>query len=160
MPSVFPEQEYFRLLDNILTARPRDWEEPETEDDDLQDPDMAPSEAELPKPWEPATFVTITSPGRPNNAPPSYDDDLDTNPHAAPKVYPAWKPGETFVVSGPYGTFEPGQPVPRGTLYPSRSAARRWAMGKYGAILEEYGLPNKWAFRVPTPGGPHDPRRK
>ncbi len=147
------------MTKSTITARPRDWvdaPEDELEDSAVLDTDKSRG---TPGPWEPVTYVTMSVPGRLNNAPPAYDDDLDGNPDAAPSVYPAWGPGETFVVSGPYGVLDPDLPTPRGTLHASRGSARRWAMGKYGAIFEEYGIPGKWAFRVPVPGGPHDPRR-
>lgn len=145
------------LVDDIITVKPREW--PEDDEEDYPElNELTPEEADLPASWEPQAFVLMRSPGRPNGAPPHLDDELDDNPHAAPQVYPAWLTGETFVVSGPYGAFEPGESVPRGRHFPSRSAARRWALDKYGAILEELGIPNKWAFRVPVPGGRHDPR--
>lgn len=145
-------------MDDTITVRTRDWPD-ELDDEEYPElNELTPEEADLTPAWEPQTFVLMRSPGRPNGAPPHVDDDLDDNPHAAPQVYPAWKTGETFVVSGPYGHFEPDVVVPRGTLYATRSAARRAALAKYGYIFEELGIPNRWAFRVPVPGGPCDPR--
>lgn len=104
------------------------------------------TEGELAEDWEPAAVVRVGIPGR--TGVPAYDDDLDADPHAAPQVYPAWKRGETFVFSRVLAEGD------------SKAQWRRYAMEKYGAILEEYLVTGKYVARVPVPGGPHDPRRK
>lgn len=138
--------------------------------------------------WTPQMFVRAAHPGRDGNAVASYDDRPWADPHVFPRTYPAWKAGETFVVSGPLGDWNARHPPPpdrikpvkrkgqgrrnnerdpdpssgtaRGRFFRTRREARAWAMDKYGAVMEEYATKGKWAMRVPVPGGPHDPRVK
>lgn len=137
------------------------------------------------KGWEPSKLVRSFHPGR--DGLPTIDDDPSVDPHVFPRVYPAWKDGETFVVSGPCGDYSNTDgggrlalikqrgfgkrnnalnPDPSaglrttGRFFKSRHQARRWALEKYGAILEEYMMKRRWCLRVPVPGGPHDPRTK
>lgn len=117
--------------------------------------------------WEPQRLIRSFHPGR--DGLPTIDDDPDTDPHVFPRTYSAWNPGETFVVSGPCGDYQdttPGPPnssdpssgLSRGRFFKTRRLAQKWALEKYGAILEEYLVKRKWCIRVPVPGGPHDPR--
>ena len=109
-----------------------------------------------PRTWTPATQLGPGAPGR--GGVPTIDDDLDRDPDAAPASYPAWGPGETFVVSGPLGAAPDGP----GRRFPDRPTARAWALGRYGAVLENCYHADRWAYRVPVPGPAgekHRPRR-
>ncbi len=109
--------------------------------------------------WGPQKLVRVGHPGRDGNCVPTIDDDMDGDPHVAPRSYPAWKDGETFVVSGPLGDYgNDFSRLGRGRPFHTRKAARQWAKEKYGFILEETLLKGRYCMRVPVPGGPHDPR--
>lgn len=125
-----------------ITARPRE---------DAMDPDDEPEEYAprgRPEDWRPARKVRFGNPGRAGNQPPCIDDDVDGDIDAAPASYPAWLPGETFVVSGPVGPRGEGP----GTRFGTRKEARAHCREKYGAVLEWFDVARRWAFRVPMPG--------
>lgn len=122
-----------------LTARPRDEPVDEDEDD-------GPDDRWSPRTWRPASQLGPGAAGR--TGVPYYDDDPDHDPDAAPASYPAWLPGETFVVSGPVGPKGAGP----GRGFGSRAEARAWAVERYGAVLESVYHANRWALRVPVPG--------
>jgi hypothetical protein len=178
-------RELNRMIKDSLTVRPKDYTDEDEEEVDMPygelyedgvDPVCAirPDGLNGGKRWEPSPVVRVKDHGR--DGVPFYDDDLDDDPHAAPRSYPAWLPGETMVLSGPLGAFNPDavpegkskdaairkltKPSSRGRAFPSRSAARKYLIEKYGAILEEYLIAGRWCARVPVPGGPHDPRKK
>lgn len=87
--------------------------------------------------WEPVKVVLAATAGR--DGVPTVDDNLDDDPHAAPRVYPSWRSEETFVVSRPRDAG-------------SRLKARREILDKFGHILEEAATATKWCFRVYRPG--------
>ena len=104
--------------------------------------------------WTPQKLLRFSHPGR--TCLPTVDDDPTTDPHVFPKVYPAWGPGETFVVSGPLGDygddFSGIAGLSRGRPFHRRKDAREWATTKYGYIFEEVLIKGKYCFRVPMPG--------
>lgn len=125
--------------------------------------------------WEPQRLIRPGAPGR--DGLPTIDDDPSEDVHVFPRVYPAWGPGETFVVSGPLGdhVVPEGQNAPapggrrrrgkvsvvnpdlaagvaRGRFFRTRKDARKWALEKYGYIFEEVFLKGRWCLRVPMPG--------
>lgn len=109
-----------------------------------------------PSAWEPSARVYPSTPGR--DGVPTIDDNLDEDPHAAPRSYPAWGPGDTFVVTGPVGEGDYNYAMNSRLRFSTTYAARKYAVARYGAVLEEYALPHRWSFRVPVPGGKCDPR--
>ncbi len=120
-----------------VTARPRTtWEDEMDEDDDHPPRGF----------WRPATQLGPGAPGRAGV--PTIDDDLDRDPDAAPASYPAWLPGETFVVSGPLGPHGWGP----GRRFLKTKDARAWAAATYGAVMENLYHNGRWALRVPVPG--------
>lgn len=108
---------------------------------DELDEDTAAVEEELTEPWEPAQVVHTYTPGR--DGLPTVDDDLDHDPHAAPRVYPAWTSTETFVRSGPIGP----EGKRAGRRFPTRMEARAYWEQRGGPILEEYRIFRGYAFR-------------
>jgi hypothetical protein len=158
--------ELFLLMESVATVRPKDSEidqaiadaatnPPPDVSEDLEDDDMTPQTVPLKggpscSAWEPGDVTTSRTPGR--GGVPHYDDLLTRDPHAAPRVYPAWLPGETLVVSGSLFAG-PGN---------SRRERREWAVARYGAVLEEMRIQGKWCFRVPVlgpNGDKHRPRK-
>ena len=111
--------------------------------------------------WKANPLLRVGHPGRDGNCVPCVDDDMDNDPHVAPRSYPAWRDGETFVVSGPVGDYGADfSQLGKGRPFHTRREARKWAKEKYGAIIEEVLLKGRYCIRVPVPGGPHDPRVK
>lgn len=93
--------------------------------------------------WKPPDVVFGGTPGR--DGVPSVDDDLDEDPHAAPRTYPAWTSENSFVVSG-------GPMASKESLRLTRSQAVAWAKKKYGMVYEAYNMSEgRWALRVPKP---------
>lgn len=114
--------------------------------------------------WEPGKRLHVSAPGRDGfRGVPTCDDDLDNDVHAAPRVYPdhnnsATRP-DTLVVSGPLGESRTNHLVThRDARFPTLAEARKWAIDRWGAVLEDIALPGRWCFRVPVRGGPADPR--
>lgn len=83
--------------------------------------------------------------------PPTVDDD-ESELQRTVMHYPAWREGETFVVSGPLASF-PG----RGRRFTTWDQARAHVVGKYGEVLEEIRdaiRGGRWAFRCRKPKQP------
>lgn len=104
--------------------------------------------------WQPQKLLRFAHPGR--SSLPTVDDDPTVDPHVFPKVYPAWGPGETFVVSGPLGDygddFSGIAGLSTGRPFHRRKDAREWATKKYGHIFEEVLIKGRYCLRVPMPG--------
>ncbi len=77
-----------------------------------------------------------------------YDDYEDSHIEARPPAvnYPSWTAGNSFVVSGPIGTFGF-----RGRRFKTREEALAWARAKYGFVYDEIRVLGRWGFRVPKP---------
>jgi hypothetical protein len=99
------------------------------------------SETELTEEWAPTEVVHTFTPGR--DGVPTVDDDLDADPHAAPRVYPAWDADSTLVRSGPIGR----ESKRRGRAFATRQEARAYWTERGGPILEEYRIFRGYAFR-------------
>lgn len=72
-----------------------------------------------------------------------------TDDWGQPVTYPDWFPGETRVVSGPYG------PATKSRFPGRRFATRYQARAHWEAkarIVEEYRIPGRWIFRIKDPG--------
>lgn len=128
-----------------------------TIEDEVEDPDKVDFDDEMEdakalwggEQWEPPTVVFGGTPGR--DGVPNYDDDLDRDPHAAPRTYPDWTSENSFVVSG-------GPEHAKESLRMNRAQALKWAKEKYGMVYERYQLPEgRWAFRVPKPAPKGEP---
>jgi hypothetical protein len=128
VPFTWMERE---LSTKKLTARPKNWPDSE-EAEQLEQEEV--------QPWTPPRVVDRFTPGR--DGVPTIDDDLDRDPHAAPRSYPAWTSETSFVVGGSVG--------PNGR-WKTRREAREWARKKYKVILEEYQGVLKIHFRVNKP---------
>jgi hypothetical protein len=107
--------------------------------DELEE-DTETVEEELTEEWEPTPVVHTYTPGR--DGVPTVDDDLDADPHAAPRVYPAWTSDETLVRSGPVGDGKRA-----GRRFANRLEAREYWEARGGPVLEEYRIFKGWAFR-------------
>lgn len=134
------------MVRDMTTARPRnEWPDDEFAEEDEPEVRATPSEWEQfyprGKEWEPPEEISSTVPGR--YGVPTIDDDLDSDPHAAPISYPSWTSDNSFVVSGTVGFV--------GARWLTRREARKWAKEKYGFIFEEYVISGKIAMRVPKP---------
>lgn len=91
--------------------------------------------------WEPPGVVLATTPGR--DGVPTVDDDLDMDIHAAPRYYPNYRAGETYVVTRPVGI---------GTEFPRWRDFAAWALSKFGVVLEWYAMNGRASARVYKPG--------